>query len=187
MRMSGPTSIRSAPTCNSRTLGTDFLEHVSTDHRPKLHLKTQFFMTPEVHKKLIPLREWLPVVRKYRKARLVQIRSLSDSRAEDVLAQAENELADLQHAWFNSTDEVTRDRAALFLTLGSHNQDFRGTIMDGETLYVVSGGHAIVGYLDFVSILLSTTWVDTPEELDALIPEHSGFWRWVGRHLKNAL
>ena len=45
----------------------------------------------------------------------------------------------------------------------------------------------MVAYLDFVTILLTTTWVDNVDELDALIPQHSGFWRWVGRHIRNAL
>lgn len=129
----------------------------------------------------------MPVLRKYIASRIVQVSGLNDYEAEDLLKVAENEVAALAGAWRETTSPENRDKAALFLTLGSHNQDFRGTIMDGEALYVVSGGPAMVAYLDFVTILMTTTWVDSVDELNELIPQHSGFWRWVGRHIRNAL
>ena len=73
-----------------------------------------------------------------------------------------------------------------YLTVGSQNQIYRSSIMDGEVTVLVAGIRSMTAYLDFVTTLMLTTWVDTPEELDALLPHKSGRARWVGRHLRNA-
>ena len=59
-------------------------------------------------------------------------------------------------------------------------------IMDGEVLVLVARLRAMTAYLDFVSTMMLTTWVETLEELEALLPHKSGRARWVGRHLRNA-
>jgi hypothetical protein len=54
-------------------------------------------------------------------------------------------------------------------------------------LVAVSHAEAMIAYLDFVHLLALTTWVESVDEVNALLPSHSGFWRWVGRHIRNAL
>ena len=49
-----------------------------------------------------------------------------------------------------------------YLTVGSHNMDYRGMMMDGEVLYVTSGRGIMVGFRDLLTILGISTWVDDP-------------------------
>jgi hypothetical protein len=59
--------------------------------------------------------------------------------------------------------------------------------MDGEVLFVVSQDAAMLAYFDFVYLMGLTTWVETVDQVNALLPPHSGVRRWIGRHLRNAL
>jgi phosphatidylserine/phosphatidylglycerophosphate/cardiolipin synthase-like enzyme len=79
------------------------------------------------------------------------------------------------------------EKAAGYLTVGSHNMDYRGMMMDGEVLYVTSGSGIMVGFRDLLTILGVSTWVDELDELEALVPAYSEWQRRVGRFIKYAL
>ena len=59
--------------------------------------------------------------------------------------------------------------------------------MDGEALCVVGRAWAMVAYLDFVSLIGQTTWVNDMDELENLLPSHEGFSKWLGKYLNVAL
>jgi phosphatidylserine/phosphatidylglycerophosphate/cardiolipin synthase-like enzyme len=64
-------------------------------------------------------------------------------------------------------------RSALYLTIGSMNMDDRGLYLDGEVLFALAGPWALSGYRDFVFLAGSTTWLQSQEELNQLLPPYS--------------
>ena len=53
-----------------------------------------------------------------------------------------------------------RARAIAYLSVGSHNMDYRGLMMDGEVLYVTAARGVLPGMLDLVILLGLSDWVD---------------------------
>ena len=74
-----------------------------------------------------------------------------------------------------------------YLTVGSQNMDYRGMTMDGEVMYLGSDLGALEAIVDFIEIAALCDWVDTQEELDALLPPYGMFSRWIGRWIKIGL
>jgi hypothetical protein len=64
-----------------------------------------------------------------------------------------------------------RDREVLYLEVGSHNQDPRSFMLDGEELCLVAGEGSLIAAGDM--LLLSTVgveWLDDGPELDRYLP-----------------
>ena len=153
---------------------------------PKLHLKAQVFLNRaavEIFKEV----DW------------AQINALSIGyRARQAGGE---EYVDLRESWSEfqqlykeqgararaKTAPEDIENAAAYLTVGSHNMDYRGMMMDGEVLYVTSGGGIMAGVRDLFQIAGVSTWVETLEELEALVPAYSEWQRRVGRFIKYAL
>jgi phosphatidylserine/phosphatidylglycerophosphate/cardiolipin synthase-like enzyme len=74
-----------------------------------------------------------------------------------------------------------------YLSVGSHNMDYRGLMMDGEVLYVTAGRGVLPGMLDLVLLLGLSDWVEDAHQLDVLLPPYSEWRRKVGRFMKYAL
>jgi hypothetical protein len=156
--------------------------------KPKLHLKTQFFASDPAISTLVPLPAWEPLVRDYLIARAEQTRARERHvDAKELRAALTENVGPLVESWDERSSAHERDRAMFYLVIGSHNQDYRGKIMDGEVLFVVSQDAAMLAYFDFVYLMGLTTWVETVDQVNALLPPHSGVRRWIGRHLRNAL
>jgi hypothetical protein len=156
--------------------------------KPKLHFKAQFFASPQALGGLIPQPSWAPLMRAYLGARAEQTRRRETAAdAKDLRAALADDSERLVDAWEEELSAEDREKLVYYLVIGSHNQDYRGKIMDGEVLVAVSHAEAMIAYLDFVHLLALTTWVESVDEVNALLPSHSGFWRWVGRHIRNAL
>jgi hypothetical protein len=45
----------------------------------------------------------------------------------------------------------------------------------------------LIGYLDFIGLIGRTTWMDSIEQLEELMPRFTGFMYNIGRYIKNAL
>jgi hypothetical protein len=59
--------------------------------------------------------------------------------------------------------------------------------MDAEVTYVVSYLNAMIGYLDFFTILGVCTWVEDIKLLEELLPPVYGFMYKLGRYIKLAI
>ena len=70
---------------------------------------------------------------------------------------------------------------------GSHNQDYRSTMMDGEVMYLGSGLAALATFGDMLLTMSSLTEVTSIEQLEGLLPPYEGFARQLGRWIQNAL
>ena len=80
-----------------------------------------------------------------------------------------------------------RSAVIAFLSVGSHNMDYRGLMMDGEVLYVTAGRGVLPGMLDLVFLLGISDWVNDAHQLDTLLPPYPEWKRKVGRFMKYAL
>jgi hypothetical protein len=70
---------------------------------------------------------------------------------------------------------------------GTANMDYRSMITDGEALILTSGLPALSPILDFAELEGLSLWVETPAELDALIPPARGLGRAFARWEKLGL
>jgi phosphatidylserine/phosphatidylglycerophosphate/cardiolipin synthase-like enzyme len=154
--------------------------------KPKLHLKAQVFLS----------RAALNLFAQVDFTKIVEEAMVQ--RARQVQGE---EYVDLREAWKTSSrlwEEAARkvsakarpedrEKATGYLTVGSHNMDYRGMMMDGEVLYVTASGGLIPGLRDLTVIAAISTWVDDLEALEKLIPAYSEWQRRVGRYIKYAL
>jgi hypothetical protein len=154
--------------------------------QPKLHLKAQLFLNRAAIN-IFQEVDWLKIIEQ---SLLYRARQASG-----------DEYVDLREAWPLMQHVIKEQgarvqaearaediaKAAGYLTVGSHNMDYRGMMMDGEVLYVTSGGGVLPGVRDLFLIAGVCTWVETLEELEALVPAYSEWQRRVGRFIKYAL
>lgn len=168
----------------------NYLSEDAARRKPKLHLKSQFFASETAIRTATPLEDWEPVVRKYIIARAKQATGRATGSyvdAKELRTELAQDVAVLMASWRDRVSQDERDKAFVYLTVGSHNQDYRSLIMDGDDLVVVGHYWAWIAYLDFVSLMAQTTWVTNQQQLEELLPKQKSFWRWLGRFLKIAL
>jgi hypothetical protein len=154
--------------------------------KPKLHLKAQIFLNGAA-------------LNLFKQVDLMKIvEETMVQRARQVQGE---EYVDIREAWKTSSrlwEEAGRkvrakarpedmEKATGYLTVGSHNMDYRGMMMDGEVLYVTASGGLIPGLRDLFVIAGISSWIDDLEELEKLIPAYSEWQRRVGRYIKYAL
>jgi hypothetical protein len=164
-----------------------YLADDAVERMPKLHLKSQLFLSKDVVSTLIPRERWALVVKAYILAMVEQLTSESYVDSKRLRSLWSNHTRRLISDWETFITDEEYERSVFYLTVGSHNMDYRGKIMDGESMYVVSDIYSMIGYLDFVNIIGLTTWVESIDELNELLPEYGGFWYKVGRYVKNAV
>jgi hypothetical protein len=158
------------------------------NRRPKLHLKTNFFASKEMQDLLAW--EGLPqVILHYgrRRAAIIGRKEGTYVNVKDRTEEAEEATVKLLSSYWNSLTEEEKRRVMYYLSIGSQNQDYRGTIMDGEVAAVISGYYSLMGVIDLFFMSARTTWVDNLKELDELLPPESGWRRWLGRYIQKAL
>jgi hypothetical protein len=156
--------------------------------RPKLHLKTNFFASQEMQD-LLAWEGWADVMLYYGRHRTAFLGREEGTyvNVKDVPEEAEEAVNTLLSSYWNSLSEEEKHRVMYYLSIGSQNQDYRGTIMDGEVAAVISGYYSLIGVMDLFFMSASTTWVENIEDLDALLPPESGWRRWLGRYIQKAL
>ena len=156
--------------------------------RPKLHLKTNFFASKEMQD-LLAWEGWAEVMLHYGRHRTAFLGREEGTYVDikDFPEEAEEAVDKLLSTYWNSLTEEEKRRVMYYLSIGSQNQDYRGTIMDGEVAAVISGYYSLIGVVDLFFMSATTTWVDNIEDLDELLPPESGWRRWLGRYIQKAL
>jgi hypothetical protein len=155
----------------------------------KLHLKAHFYATREAWDGLLDGPEALAFLRAYFQGLGEQNRALSEGRADQADMEALTNaivppgIAMIQ-AHLEELSPAERERALLFLTVGSHNQNFRSFIMDGEVAFVVAGWSALHGLPDFLALAGLSVWVNGLEALEALFPRYEGMQRRLSRWMR---
>ena len=154
---------------------------------PKLHRKTQFFASKEAMDTLVPLPEWGPLLEEYSLARIGQVQRetyLDSQRYQNLFI---DEFHQLEEKWMSSIPEIEREKVILYLAVGSHNQDLRSQILDGEVLFLVSEFDSLLGFMDFFALMGLTTWVENVSWLELMLPRYEGFWFRIGQWFRAAI
>ena len=152
----------------------------------KVHLKSQIFISQEAISSLVPRPEMVSMADKYIRLRADQL-SRTDASVREFQLAMEADREAMLRAWWDDLSVEARERIVMYLTVGSHNMDNRGQVMDGEVSVVVSRLYAMTAYFNFFYLVNVTTWVESVEELEAMLPPANFLIRMLGRYSKNAL
>ena len=157
------------------------------ERKPKLHLKAQLVLSREAEEVLKKM-DWPTLVDAFLSQSIKQVHDRSQYVSAKEAWLANERLWDEQlDAVAAKTTPEERERAIAYLSVGSHNMDYRGLMMDGEVLYVTASRGVLPGMLDLVILLGLSDWVDDSDQLDALLPPYKEWERRVGRFMKYAL
>jgi hypothetical protein len=159
-----------------------------TPESPKLHLKANYFISGASWDALRGHPEWGPVLREYI-AYLARQMGTADERiaVTDGAGGLRIAIYDLIRAVREDVTAEQVEKGMAYLTVGSANMDYRSMVMDGEAMIIVTGWSTIIGLIDFMVLPGLSTWIETQEELDELLPPPSGMNRAVANWLKLAL
>lgn len=158
------------------------------DGRPRLHLKAQLFMSGELVDSLMRQDAMGAFLQRYFVERAV-LSSIGDQyipvreAANRLIGPAQETLA----AWAAGLDAAEFERMLAYFIGGSHNQDYRSTMMDGEVMFLASGTSAMATFPDMLLTMGSLTEITSLEQLEGLLPPFEGFARQLGRWIQNAL
>jgi hypothetical protein len=157
---------------------------------PQLHQKTQVIARPGAIAALVRRPGWDRVLARSMEAQATQSASFAEQLGyvtPDVDTLAARSTDTLLRGWEADIPEAERKRVSFYFTLGTHNQDPRGMMLDGEATFVVSGLPAAAGLVDLYYLMARTTWVNSKPELDRLLPEPTDFWRRMAKLARAAL
>ena len=73
---------------------------------------------------------------------------------------------------------------AMFLAVGSHNQNTRSLALDGEVALVTASWNSFGGLIDFITVAGMCSWIDSIEELEELFPGYDGLARRISRFIR---
>ena len=160
-----------------------FIAEGTREGRPKMHRKTQLFVTREALRRYADVPEVVESLRGQLGARArVTASPVSVFEQESPL---ETERPILER--MRKDPPPGMEKAVFYLTVGSKNQDPRSAFLDGETAFVVAGPWALVSYSDFMLLMAATTWVENEAELTKLIPVEEEKARKIGRLIGKVL
>jgi hypothetical protein len=148
---------------------------------PKLHMKAHFFATAEAWDPLMVTPETEEFLGAYLGQRAIQVAQEGEDRNLRSLQEALEPFGQrLFRAWLRNTEAAEREKAAWFLLVGSHNQNFRSALLDGEVVVAVAAEDAVIGLADFMVVLGLSDWIENPEDLKNHFPPQSGIMKGLG-------
>ncbi len=138
---------------------------------PQLHMKANFIASREAWR-VMAREEWVSFTEQYVPRRMTQVASRrtavqSFGPHPDPLIDIGS---DVVQRWYNELPSAERERVIFMTLLGSANQNDRSFVSDGEVVIALSNWPAVIPYLDLLSIIGQSRWVETTEELDELLP-----------------
>ena len=153
---------------------------------PKMHRKTQLFVTGEALAAIARDKRTQDVI--VNQTRFIARQGIVFE--PDELANARIELGAIFRPYLDvvrDLPEPVREKAILYMTVGSLNKDARGMMTDGEVLQVTAGAWAMWAVADMWMLTGSTTWIESQEELDRLLPPYKQWQRRVGRWVRKVI
>jgi hypothetical protein len=156
---------------------------------PQLHQKTQLIARPGAIAALVRQPGLAEIL-----ARTMQTQSQQTTRfAEqlgytnpDLETEATRRTDTLLRGYEQAIPEAERKQVSFYFALGTQNQDSRGIMLDGEATLLVSGFYAAAGLVDLHDVMARSTWIETPSELDALLPPRSRLMQRLANWLRVA-
>ena len=153
---------------------------------PKLHRKTQLFVTRQALDALVRDPRMQEVIAN----QVAFIAQEGVAFDPEGMAKVDADLQPLFAPYLEAFRDLppdARERAVLYMTVGSLNKDARGMMTDGESLQVTAGPWAIWAISDMWMLTGSTTWLESEEELDRLLPPYSQWQRRVARWIRKVI
>lgn len=154
---------------------------------PMLHMKANYFATWEAWDQLLSRAEVGPPLEIYFRELARRNRALAQGDYLDYREMADNLLPPTRaflRDYASGLPPESRARLAIFFSIGSHNQNTRSMVLDGEVALVVSGFSGLFGLPDLLVIAGLSEWIDDLDELEALFPDYAGIRRRISRWLR---
>ncbi len=161
-------ALRSRPGSPSLSNGFESYE------RSYLHLKANFFASREAWT-VMSRADWAPLMGEFAELRLAQLQrpaAAVASFAEDPDALRDIG-GDVLRRWYDELPATARERVVFFTVIGSANQNDRSFVLDGEDALVISRWPSVLAYLDLITLIGQSEWIEDPAELDRLLPAQS--------------
>ncbi len=154
----------------------------------KLHLKANLVISRAAFRILMGLPEWADYLRPYLFERARTVTGLSGA-LNAPLPSMEMEAVGrlLMRRFVEAVPPEEAQRMISYFLIGSANMDYRSMLMDGEAMVLVSGVQALSPLLDLAEIEGLSRWIETPADVDKLIPPPKSPLRWLCRWEKRAL
>ena len=142
-----------------------FIAKGTREGRPKMHRKTQLFVS---RRALQAIAEWPALLDALRRHIDEVTKGQADPRS---LLEEGSPLGPAGPVLSTLIEDPPpgAEDALYFLTVGSKNQDTRSAMLDGENSFVVAGPWSLVYYPDFMALMADTLWIEEQEQLDELI------------------
>jgi hypothetical protein len=153
---------------------------------PKLHRKTQLLITRETLAAIVRDTRTQEVIA--RQLRFMAKQGIVFDR--DELARSGVSRAEVFDPYLDVIRELPeplRRKTVMYMTVGSLNKDARGMMTDGEVLQVTAGAWAVWAVADMWMLAGSTTWIETQEDLDRLLPPYKQWQRRIGRWVRKVI
>jgi hypothetical protein len=169
---------------------TSALAHDERPRAPALHQKTQLVAHPGALAALVRQPGWEDILARAIRTQSRQTANFADQLGftrPDVDTSAVRRADALLRGFESSLSEAERKSVSFYFSQGTQNQDPRGLMLDGEATLVVSGFHAAAGVVDLYYLMARSTWVETPAEIDRLLPKPGRLTRMLSRWFRHAL
>ena len=151
-----------------------------------MHRKTQLLITRDALAAIVRDKRTQDVIAN--QARFFAKQGIIFEREE--LARAGIDLAAMFHPYLDVVRDLPaglREKTVTYMTVGSLNKDARGMMTDGEVLQVTAGPWAMWAVADMWILTGSTTWIESQEELDRLLPPYKQWQRRMGRWVRKVI
>lgn len=139
--------------------------------RPLLHLKANSIASREAWT-IMARSDWVEMTRQFVPRRMAQLSTRQAALAlEGIPAEPFIDLGDdVVQRWHDELSPEERQRVVFYTILGSANQNDRSLVSDGEAVLMLAGSPSVVAYIDLISLIGQSEWIESPEELDRLLP-----------------
>jgi len=155
----------------------------------KLHMKAHLYFSREAWDGLLALPGFVDIMRVHFEESAATNRALSVGPARDFRTYSErvDPVAQRVAQPLMSLPDEEQRRMAMFLAVGSHNQNTRSLALDGEVALVTASWKSFSGLMDFITIAGLCSWIDSVEELEELFPGYDGLARRISRFIRMAV
>jgi hypothetical protein len=157
---------------------------------PQLHTKSQLIARPGAIAALVRQPGWDNVLARSMEAQSQQTAKFADQlgyTTPEIDSSATRSTDAMMRGFEQALSPSERKAVRFYFSLGTQNQDPRGLMLDGEATMIVSGLHAAAGVVDLYYLMARSTWIDTRQELDVLVPRPGGLAALIARLIRPTL
>lgn len=183
-RVAGTGDVRGAGGVNQASRA-DSTHDFESNGYALLHLKANFFASREAWS-FMSRPEWASLMSEFAQLRLAQVqrRSAAVSSFEQIPEALSDVGGDLLQRWFDGLSPQERERVVFFTVVGSANQNDRSLTLDGEDALIIARWPSVIAYLDLITLVGQSRWIEDPAEIDAFLPRQGTLYRGVAHWFK---